>query len=334
MSAALVVVMLGGAGARAEAQPHLESWARSRQVRLQAPTAAPSADFTKTSARAEALLEQARVALGSMDDAAAERHLQTVERLLRSAPELPHSAWLMAEHHALEVQRLGRAGPTPETAALARARQLLEGRRAAALGETSAQESAPPSDTRVRLEGLRAGDVIYWNGGRAALPLQVPAGEHHVRVLRGPTVALAAWVSLTPTAPVVTLPAQTACSSADLMGVRVAGRNVKVPPSVQCPRFIVARSIPRGVEVAQCSMQQCGQLLPWHKADGAVFTGPPQPQADEPFPVWVAVGTGVGAAILTTIVLLNSGLFDDPEPKKTRFVFTGPNSDSAAQIRF
>jgi hypothetical protein len=266
------------------------------------------------------------VALGTLDDAAVTRKLATVDRLLRDNPALPQAAWLMAEHHALAFALHSRNPGAAEAAQQAlRARILLEGTRAPALDETPPASSPLPRDVHVQLRGHRATDQIFWNGVQQRPPLRVPSGEHHVRVLRRGRIAFAGWVQLDEKERAVTIPAPPACSSADLAATQIVGGQVRPAAGTSCPRFIVVQNTPSGIEVSQCSGAICGPLLPWRKGAGALFEGPPQPKRVEPFPTWVAVGTGVGAAILTTIVLWNTGLFEERAPGRTRFVFTGPN---------
>ncbi len=329
MTPGVFVVVVGGASAQLSAEPHLESWATARQVRLLEPasSAAPLAHSSdKDVRRAEKLLEQARVALGALDDDGVKRKLAAVERLLRDQPALPQAAWLMAEHHALKIALLSRiGGPTQELARLAHARAVLEGRRAPALGQTPPAVPAPVADTQVKLPGLRKGDRVFWNGERQAAPPKVPAGEHHLRVVRRGRVAVARWVSVSPKSPAITIPSATPCSSEDLTGARVSGDRALPPKGASCPRWILVRSTARGIDVARCNASSCGPLLPWRQGNGAVLERSPQSREPTPFPTWVAVGTVVGAAIVTTIVLWNTGVFEERERGKTRFVFTGPS---------
>ncbi|HMR80535.1 MAG TPA: hypothetical protein PKD61_35745, partial [Polyangiaceae bacterium] len=115
MTPTFYVIVVGGAAAQISAEPHLESWAAARQARLEYPTqvqrpAAGSSDSVGT--RAETLLEQARVALGTLDDAAVTEKLEAVDRLLRDTPALPQAAWLMAERYALAYALLSRSAST------------------------------------------------------------------------------------------------------------------------------------------------------------------------------------------------------------------------------
>ncbi len=350
MTPTFYVIVVGGAAAQISAEPHLESWAAARHARLEFPTqaqrpAAGSSDGVGT--RAEALLEQARVALGTLDDAAVSEKLEAVDRLLRDTPALPQAAWLMAERYALAYALLSRSASADAAAntddatstggaaqKMLRARVVLEGMRAPALGESPPRISRPASDVQVVLRGHRETDQVFWNGVERTPPLRVPSGEHHVRILREGRIAFAGWVTLSEKERSLVIPASAPCSSADLAGAQISAGKALPAAGTSCPRYVVVQSTALGIDVATCSGASCGPLLPWRQGAGSVFDGPPQPKEAAPFPTWVAIGTGVGAAILTTIVLWNTGVFEERKPGRTRFVFTGPNQSETARPGF
>ncbi|MCA9594122.1 MAG: hypothetical protein KC776_12450 [Myxococcales bacterium] len=339
MSRIVVLLWLGTAGTRAAAQPDLDAWAQARWIRLSdpAPSSATLQHYDpKLVASIEGLLDQARIAATSLDSDTALARAGEAKAMLVAHPELPQAGWLMAERHLVEASiRGGVEGGAAEAERLTRAALVLEGPRARAVGEdrAPAQLAAP---TTVAVRGLAADDVLYWDETRATPPLSTPPGEHHARVLRRGELVWAGWVAVKPAARAIALPVPSAvaCSRDDLAGVRIAKGRVQAPASVRCSEWAVA--VPRrggGVSVASCTAASCGPLLAWRSGDGVVYSGPPQPRTEKPFPTWVAVGAGLGAAMVTTVVLWRAGVFEGSEPGRSRWEYVGPQSSSAA-LRF
>jgi hypothetical protein len=333
MSQTLVVLWLGAQAARPAFDADLDAWAQARWVKLAEPAANAPAGLAYDDAIAsqvEDLLERARIATGSLDDDTARKRLDDAERSLRAHPELPQSAWLMAE--ALTVRALVEShapeGVTTSNALLGRAR-VLEGERAPAFGATG--DDSPPALASVSLgvTGLGGGDRLEWDGAARRLPLVTSAGEHHARVLRGERVVWAGWVTVADGATSVAIPAPPVvpCSRDDIGATRIRGDRAYPAADASCERWAVARPArDGGVEVATCSAAGCGPLLGWKRRYGAVYEGPPQPSPEPGFPTWASVAlVGAGAVAFGTFVAWQAGAFDDPAPGRTRWVFYGPS---------
>ncbi|MBK8997304.1 MAG: hypothetical protein IPM35_16360 [Myxococcales bacterium] len=334
MSKALVLIWLGTSAAQANHEPELDSWARARWVELEppatdAPTGLPYDDALAQ--RLEELLDQARLAASSLDDATASERLRAIEQSLREHPALPQAAWLLAEALQIEASIAGRTAPDDRPQLLARAR-ALEGQRATAFGEPAEARAPSASLLSVSLS-TRASDQIYFDGNRVGRRFELLRGEHHVRVVRRGRVVWAGWVPVEKAgALALPLPAPVACSLDDLGDVRVSGGKVAVPAHVGCARWAVARpAASGGIEIASCRGSWCGPLMPWRRHDGAIYSGPPQPPPEPGFPAWASWAlVGVGAAVLTTGVLWQAGAFDEPERGSTRFELWGPGQRSTS----
>jgi hypothetical protein len=328
VSKTLVLLWLGTEAARASLEPDLAAWERAHWQKLVDPPAdapvGPSYD-DRAAARAEELLEQARLATGSLDQATAELRLSELGKLLREHPELPQAAYLEAEALLVEAQLRAAADPSRAAELVSRAR-ALEGPRAPAYG-ASAIEPAPAKVVRVSLVGLGASDHVEWDGEDLGRSFDALAGEHHVRVVRRERVVWAGWVELREGQGALTLPAPAAvpCSLDDLAGTRLSGARVSAPAGVRCPEWAVARATTNGVEVARCRGSSCGVLSRWKRGDGEFYSGPPQPPPEPGWPAWATwTLIGLGTAATTGVVLWRTGAFDAPERGRTRWTFTGP----------
>lgn len=334
MSAAWVLLWLGSSASEASHQPELDSWATARWVELAPPAPDSPAGLAyddALAAKLEDLLDQARLAASSLDDATARERLAEIDRTLRVHPALPQAAWLMAEALQLGAGVAARTAPGERDALLARAR-ALEGPRAPAFGEApEAKTEATPLWFSVG--AARSSDALYVDGARVGRRFEALPGEHHVRVVRRERVVWAAWVPMTKAGELgLALPAPIPCSRDDLDGVALRGEKVAVPGRVGCARWAVARPSPRGgIEIASCRGSQCGPLLVWKRHYGAIYSGPPQPEPEPGFPAWATwTLIGAGAAALTAGVLWQAGAFDEPAPGGTRFELYGPGQRTKA----
>ena len=99
------------------------------------PLGLPAYDAARVDA-IESELEQARTALAALEEASASARLHKVEAELLAHPHLPQASFLMAECLALQAQA-ARGQSAERAAELEQQRAALEGRRAAAFGETT-----------------------------------------------------------------------------------------------------------------------------------------------------------------------------------------------------
>jgi hypothetical protein len=335
MSKTIVLLWLAQSASRAPLEPDLDAWAAARWARLEAPP--PAAAGAKRydpaiAAKVEELLEQARIASGSLDDVTATRRLGEVDGLLRDHAELPQAAWLMAERWYVAA---GVAAHAPDGARAvaeieARARSL-EGTRATPFGAAVSEPAIPT--IHVEIKGLGRRDQLWWDGELHEPSLDTALGEHHARVLRGERAVWAGWLTVAATTRSVTVrvPRPVACSFEDLEGARIAAGTpedyVVAARGVRCESWALARpALAGGVEVASCHGSSCGPLIRWERHMGAVYAGPPQPPPGPGFPAW-ATWSIAGASVLAAgaVVLWRSGAFDEPAPGNTRWTFSGPN---------
>lgn len=332
MSGAVVLFWLGTSAAQASFEPELDSWARARWVKLAEPAEDAPAGLAydeRLVAKLEELVDQARLAASSLDDATAKERLAEIQRALKKHPELPQAAWLLAEALQVEAGIALRTAPEERTRLIARA-AALEGRRAPAFGETG-EATAEPTVT-VSLSAERPGDRIFFDGERVGPKHEAVPGEHHVRVVRRERVIWAGWVDVSAAGALrLPLPRPVPCSPDDLEGVTIRGERVRAPRGVACGRWALARpAAGGGIEIASCSGSSCGPLVVWKRHYGAVYEGPPQPAPEPGFPAWASWAlAGAGVAALGAGVLWQAGAFDDPAPGKTRFEFYGPRQGQA-----
>lgn len=339
MSAALVLIWLGSAAARRAHQADLAAWAASRAVELRA----PPPDQPRTNAYDPGLvadiehrIDEARIAAGSLDEHSALRLLDQVERKLRAHPELPQSAWLMAERLRIEADLYSRRPHGADRAAeLDRRAEALEGPRAEsytlqaeARRHKSTSATPRPKPVTLRVTGVRQHDRIYADGRLMSPSLRLVPGEHHLRVVRDGRGVWAEWIRVRRTQHSLALPvpAPVACSRDDLGGVTVRGGRVFAPRDVACSAWAVAeRADGAGIVVATCREASCGPLLPWEKGFGHEFTGPAQIVPRPPGTSWaVYLLAGVGALAVTGLVLWRAGTFASPAPGQTTWRYYAP----------
>lgn len=310
------------------AESALTRWARTRGVRLVAPSASsglraggPLAIDLSESARVESLLARARIALLRADAESVDSELALASTVLRAHPEWPHAAWLRAEIDrtwAARYVRLVPANPARATSLLAEA-DGLDGGRVAALGDATAvgaSSDVPTVETSIvfsddarfslRIDGRAA------RGGQTRLS----EGEHHVQVTRDGDLVWAGWVGVFQGA-VLSLPAPLpqACSSGDL-----AHR-----ASARCDSWIVVAHS-RSQSTNALTLTECHRSVCREPVRIDLATNTPSTERASETRVWPAWATwalvGVGAAAITTVALTAGGAFD-PQSRETRFVNGG-----------
>lgn len=348
MSHALVLLWLGTSSARAAHQPDLDSWQRSRQLALEAPAADSPAGLRYDPAlvgRVEKLLDDARIAAGSLDEKTALSRLSGVDRLLHTHPALPQAAWLMAERLQVEADIHDRhADGAAEARKLRRRARALEGRRARSY-TTEAEASkaagkhatkpklaatpAPLAVQQVTATGLRHGDQLYLDGRLVSGRPLLAQGEHHARVVRRGRVVWAGWVRVAAKTTRIDLPvpAPVPCSRDDLAGARLEGAHVVVPAGVRCRHWAVAVPAAHadGIRVATCSGSQCDPLLGWQRGFGGDFTGPPQPATHHGWPGWATyLLGGIGIAATAGFVMWRAGAFEQTTRPRTVWKYQAP----------
>ncbi|MFO7180147.1 MAG: hypothetical protein DIU78_015720 [Pseudomonadota bacterium] len=277
----------------------------------------------------ESLLQRARTEAAALAEVQAWSALAEVEAELRAHPELPQSAWLMAERLTLAA-KLARTSRPAEAAEMVRRARALEPERAAPFGATDPTGHPEPDAVTITVRGLTARDELVWNGERAVPPLARVPGEHHVRVLRLGELVWAGWVSISPENPTLTLdlPTAPACSAADLAIERTSAEQVTPYPDVACGAWAVVRRGPSGIELAVCQGSRCG---PFRPDPGALRALRPSP-GDAPSrarrpqtgPDWLTIAlVGAGATLGTVFVLWQAGAFSSTDSPPARFTYTG-----------
>jgi hypothetical protein len=304
---------------------------------IEAPKPAPAAVIGYDPSAVETierLLVEAGTAVDAGDPDAAGAALERAKRLVIDRPELPQAAWLMAEIWHVEAESL--EARAPDVAATLRTKAgALAGPRARPYSPEPAQPSpagVPGRDSvTVPLEGPRPSDAVYVDGTRLTGPRQVEPGTHHVRVLRDSQPVYARWVEARVEAGALELVVARPppCSAEDLGAPAIIGSRLRVAPDVACPRWAVARAVPRGIEVALCFASSCGSFLEWRRDWGAVLRSPPQP-GPEPaaIPAWLG-WTLAGAAAIAggSIIAWRAGAFDSPDRGPPRPVLNGPDAE-------
>jgi hypothetical protein len=335
VSRAVVVVWVGALSLRTTHEPDLSAWAESRQVALEdlAPDA-PLPDLShddEAASRIEGMLAEAS---SSGEPGEAVPVLASAESSLRSHPDLPESAWLMAEILRMRAS-FGDFRNGEDALTLRRLADALEGARAATFdpaarandagstdAATPAVENVAPTTPFV-IDGLLPTDELYVDG---TIATRVPIGVHHLRVVRSAGLAFAGWTDKTGAAR-IRIPGTAPCSAPDLGAIDTQGDRVLLGHPVLCPDWVVARSAGTDrVEVARCRGSYCGIFLPWRRAWGASFEEPVHPPWPKPksnsWIFWTAAS--VAAAATASMVLWQAGAFEREPEKKTTLVFQGP----------
>jgi hypothetical protein len=338
-----VFVVAVGASLEPSHEAALQDWARARGIVIEAPRVEQTAAAYDPALvlQIEALLDDARVLVGALDEAAALERVAEAERLLRAHPELPQAAFLLAERY--DVEAMLEDSHRDGAAAAARLRErarALEGPRAPVL--TASGDAPPnvarrgPSTQRVAIARTSPDDTVEVDGAAVASSAELAAGEHHVRVLRRGGLVWAGFVEISDAATSLALPTPPApaCSTADLSGIRVQGGVVVVPAKVRCPSWAAVRPMSHGhIEVATCEGARCGALLAWSAGKSELYEGPPQPPpAKGGFPAWAGWAIAGGISLVAAgVVLWQSGVFDEPERGRRTWVYGGVGE---AALRF
>ncbi|MEP7052293.1 MAG: hypothetical protein ABJB12_18145, partial [Pseudomonadota bacterium] len=321
-----------GLGALPTFNADLAGFAHSRLLRLGAPRE-NSAAFRASAyapdvvAEIESSLEEARNGSASLEQNLALSALERADQLLRAHPELPQSAWLMAELLELSAEVEDTEGDGADAALAMRKRAAaLEGPRAAPFSDRAARlELEAPNAAPLSVGGLEASDHLEWDGNERGSAVTTAAGEHHARVLRNGRLVWAGWVKIEARQAQLRLPVPETipCSGDDLVGSRFeAGRAVPAAHA-RCDSYVLARArLGGGVEVALCERNRCGSVVIWERPS------PTAVSTEARKPVWpYAVAVGAGALALTGFVLWRAGAFDRPgAPTVTSVVYNPKQS--------
>jgi hypothetical protein len=323
-------------GPAAESRRALEEWARARGLRLAMPSqdAAPGLVVDHSVAdHVEAELERARDAIAALDADGASVALKHAEDLLQENPQLPQSAWLMAEVLRLRATRYERLEPRDRERATRAWQQAaaLDGGRMPGLGEEARASEAAPVEGTIAVEG---GDspVVRLDGANVAPgKIRAAPGNHHVVVVRDGAPIWARWVAWPAADGTLTIPAPAPppCSATELRRARVEDGVVRAR-EVRCARWVAVTTTDRPdvIQAALCDGPVCGPLLEWRARSG--FESPPVvPRVREGgFPRWGWALVGAGAMALTGVVLVSAGAFEQPAPPDVRFVNGGVRVES------
>ena len=341
MSQTAVLIWVSASSLLPTFHADLESFAQSRLLRLEAPrenatTLHASAYAPDAVAQIEALLEEARQESAALEQSRALTAIEHAEHLLRERPELPQSAWLMAE--ALELAAVVESD-APDGAEAARAlrerRAALEGPRAAAFagdvqaGPAPAPEHAPLPQV-LEIEGLEPGDGLEWDGVEVSAEIRTLPGEHHVRVARNGRLIWAGWAAVGPAKARLRLPVPELlpCSGDDLAAAHFDGGRAVAPPHARCENFVLARSRSGGgIEAALCERATCEPIVSWNPRASVAHA------AAQKKPAWpYLLATSAGALAITGVVLWRAGAFDRAAPpSKEVWVWSG---QQALGVRF
>ena len=225
----------------------LSSWARTRGLAVAPPAerhpAAIAVDLAKADS-IEDLLDRARDAIAARDGEGVERATAAAEALLRAHPELPQSAWLMAEVERARATRWRRVPPEDIEAserAWLRA-EALDGGRVAGIGEVAAAGPSAgavpvtvslslPGDDAARLDGrpieraLQATAETRRGTTRSLVSVVTIAGPHVLVVTADGAPVWAGWLELAAGSSSIVIDAPTIvpCSLADLGHATVGG---------------------------------------------------------------------------------------------------------------
>jgi hypothetical protein len=328
----------GGVGALPTFRADLDAFARSRLLRFEAPreNAAAfraSAYAPDAVAEVESSLEEARNGTASLEQNRALSALERAAQLLHEHPELPQSAWLMAEVLELSADvESTEAEGTEAGLALRKRAAALEGPRATPFSDRApSAELAAPDTQSLTVAGVESSDTLEWDGVQRQSPLITAAGEHHARVLRGGRLLWAGWAKVEPNEAQLRLPVPetVACSSDDLEGGHFEGGRAVPATHARCDSYVLAR--PRlggGIEAALCERTSCGNVLIWEHA------GTPAAHPETNKVIWpYAIAIGAGALAVTGLVLWRTGAFDRPEAPSITSVVYNPKQ-SQMGLRF
>lgn len=285
--------------------------------------------------RLEAELEQARTALSALEEDVATERLSHVEADLLAHPYLPQAGFLMAECFALQAA-LARPHDAELARELERSRGALEGRRAAAFGDSPAGSAASPGPLSLAITGVSSTDRLEIDGRELAshARAELAVGLHHVRVWRAERLVFASFLRIGAEQTELHVPAEalTACSADDLSAVQAneVARGAPVPPGVACQRWAVARADGAGIAVALCERSRCGRFVHWERKRAPPFT--PISVERRWLPTWASFAiVGAATAAAGSLVLWQAGAFDSGNPSAASFRYAGVNPQA---IRF
>jgi len=329
MSQTAVLVWLSATTALPTFRADLDAFAHSRLLRLEAPreNAAPfraSAYAPDAVAQIESSLEEARNAAAALEQSQALGALERAERVLREHPELPQSAWLMAEILQQSAELENTAPDGADAAATLRKRAAaLEGPRAAPFSDRAPErETEVAAAQSVSVEGLEPDDALSWDGVQTRATVTTTAGEHHARVARGGRLLWAGWLHVSTAQASVRLPVPetVACSLDDIGRSHFAAGRAVPAPNARCESYVLARARANGIEASLCERERCGNVVIWqHPQESAA------PAASTKKTFWpYAIAASAGALAITGIALWRAGVFDHPEPTSHEvWVFNG-----------
>ncbi len=314
------------APSRGAADRHaLDEWALARGVRIVTPAEGRAPELAVDLAigdRVEDELERARDALSAHDAESTEQALARAGALLRTHPELPSAAWLMAEVHRLWSSRWHRLEPKDPARGDAAWRRgaALDGGRVAGVGEIAASDE-PPAKARIVVVGAGDDATVLLDGAPLS---ERPAGEHVLTVTVGGTLRYAAWLSVADGAELrVRVTAAPACSTGDLESARLEGTLVRAT-GVACPSWLAVAPLGGALGIAMCEAGTCGPLAEWRIGAPAV---PPATATEEPtshrWPGWATGALFVTGILVTTGVSLAAAGAFDKSRTETRFVNGG-----------
>ncbi len=331
MSQTAVLVWLSASSVLPTFRADLDAFAHSRFLRLEAPreNAAPyrvaaSAYAPDAVAQIEISLEEARNAAASLEQSRALGALERAEHVLREHPELPQSAWLMAEilEQSAEIENTAPDGADAADALHERA-TALEGPRAAPFSDRAPERAAEMAEThRVRVEGLEPADTLEWDGVQTPGAVVTAAGDHHARVTRGGRLLWAGWTKLGREQPSVRLPVPetVACSADDIGQGYIAGGQAVAAAHARCASYVLARARAGGIEAALCERERCGKVVIWEHPQESIASDAASRKTIWPY----AIAASAAALAITGIVLWQTGVFDHPQPTtRETWVFNG-----------
>lgn len=321
-----VVWLDTGESAKSESRAAIDAWARSRGVRLVGFASDQRSALPYPEAvvlRVEQEIVRARDAISALDADAADAALGRAETELVAHPEVPQSAWLLAEILRARAARAKGVAPKDEARANSALREAhgLDLGRAAGIGEPeSAETDEGPVD--VAVEGDDDGELRV--DGRPRGPerglLHLAPGRHHVTLVVDGRPVWAAWTFAARGAKIVVPSQRVPCSREDLAIVELRGASV-VAPRARCDDWVTARRSPSSLMLARCHGDACGPLVEWRIR---LPEAPLVPRyEDRRVPMWAKV-TGVAAVVVLVagVALVGSGAFETPT-ETTRFSYSG-----------
>ncbi len=331
------VVWLGGGEGGTSSATSIDAWAKGRGVRLVGFASDSRNGLAYPEAivlRVEQEIARAREATAALDAEGSDTALARAESDLLAHPEIPQSAWLLAEILRGRAARARSVAPKDEARAAAAVREAsgLDGGRASGIGEGEEPELALGT-VELTLDGAEHGDILIDGRPRneakkdgpavrtvSGLSLLVSPGRHHVVLAVGGRPVWAAWTFAT-TGTRLTVPSlRISCSRDDFAGVDLRGSSVSAS-HVRCDDWVAARRSQSALFVARCSGDHCGPLVEWRVR---LPDAPLVPRyEDRRVPTWATwTAIGAAAAVVAGVVLVGSGALETP-PQTTRFSYGG-----------